>query len=228
MPSRAWFRSSTGEAWSPFQPRSPNRGRRTTVPVPRSACRMAAAIGIMRSTAGCVAVVGSVLDDWPPCATTTTPVTVWPRRAGRAGEPGRCPGWASPAWWLAPPRGSGLAARHLLSRHRSAAPCTRSPVPGSAWPGYSRRRLARRRRLAHRCRGGVRGDWDLVLAGRVRLSRLGREAAAAPMLKCPGQRHSCGARRPPRGRYPAGAPDPVRPRSARPGGLAPENGIRTR
>ena len=49
-------------------------GRRTRAPLPRTACRIAAATGIIRRTAGCSAKVGSVLDAWPPCATSTTPL----------------------------------------------------------------------------------------------------------------------------------------------------------
>ncbi len=51
-PSSSSFRSWTGEASGPFQPRTRNRGRQTTAPVPRSACRIAAATGIIRSTLG--------------------------------------------------------------------------------------------------------------------------------------------------------------------------------
>ena len=62
MASSAWVRSATGEACAPFQPRTRRRGRWTTAPLSRRACRIAAATGIMRSTAGCSAEVGSVLD----------------------------------------------------------------------------------------------------------------------------------------------------------------------
>src|SRR6266576_90928 len=49
--SGASFRSPTGGAWAPFQPRTRKRGRRTTAPLPRNPCRIAAT-GIIRSTAG--------------------------------------------------------------------------------------------------------------------------------------------------------------------------------
>src|SRR5260370_192661 len=52
MPSSSDSRSATGDASAPFQPRTRNLGRRTRAPLPRTACRMAAATGIMRSTAG--------------------------------------------------------------------------------------------------------------------------------------------------------------------------------
>ena len=84
MASSASFRSPTGEACAPFQPRTRKRGRWTTAPLPRSACRIAAATGIIRSTAGCSAEVGSVLDAWPPCATRTTPTwRIWRREPRR-------------------------------------------------------------------------------------------------------------------------------------------------
>src|SRR5262249_18464568 len=81
MSSSARFRSATGEACRPFQPRTVKRGRCTTAPLPRSAVLIAAATGTMRSTAGWSAEVGAALDSWPPCATRTTPRVVLAPRA---------------------------------------------------------------------------------------------------------------------------------------------------
>jgi hypothetical protein len=66
-------RSRTGEASAAFQPRTRNRGRHTTTGCSRTACRMARSMGIIRRMASWTALVGSVLTDSPPCATTTTP-----------------------------------------------------------------------------------------------------------------------------------------------------------
>ena len=73
--SSASPRSCTGEASSPFQPRTRYRGRDTTIPLPRSPCRMASASGIIRSTAGSSGLTGSRLTSVPPCATSTAPQT---------------------------------------------------------------------------------------------------------------------------------------------------------
>src|ERR1700755_3707830 len=72
--SSAPFRSPTGEASAPFQPRTRKRWRWIATPLPRTASLIAPATGIIRSTAGCREEVGEVLDVWPPCATRTTPL----------------------------------------------------------------------------------------------------------------------------------------------------------
>src|SRR6185437_1403086 len=125
--SSASFRSPTGEAWGPFQPRTRKRGRRTTAPLPRTPCRMAAATGIIRSTAGCSAEVGAALDAWPPCATRTTPLVDTPGgisplvicsprgRPGQASRPRRTlVRWRLPrtdGTWCCGPAGSSIPNR---------------------------------------------------------------------------------------------------------------------
>jgi hypothetical protein len=86
VPSIAARRSCTGEACSPFQPRTRYRGRDTTIPLPRSPCWMARASGIIRSTAGSSGLTGSALTSVPPCATTTAPRT--PTAAVMSSVPG--------------------------------------------------------------------------------------------------------------------------------------------